>query len=147
MLKLANIALGCCRKMRDLTTKYSQDVEAIWRPETRMNSKTPLGQSPISPFVDMKPLSTPQASLDLDEARSHTRRTLPGGSHKSPKEHGSGSDGSDDSDDELFQSIDMAALGNRGKGVYSCPKGIKCTKGGVDKQGCVVAFERNSSFV
>ena len=136
--------------MRDLTAKYSQDVEAIWCPETQRNSETSLELSPISPFVDMKALSTPQASLDLDESKSRMRRSLPGGSHKdqkSPKDHGSGSDASDDADDELFQRIDMAALGNRGKGSYSCPKGIKCTKGGVDKVGNLVAFERNSSFV
>ncbi|KAL6865771.1 hypothetical protein ACO1O0_001869 [Amphichorda felina] len=101
--------------MRDLTAKYSQDVEAIWRPETQRNSETSLELSPISPFVDMKALSTPQTSLDLDESKSRMRRSLPGGSHKdqkSPKDHGSGSDASDDADDELFQRIDMAALDN-----------------------------------
>lgn len=137
--------------MRDLAAKYSRDVEAIWRPDTPMNSEPSLGSSSISPFDDMKPLSIPQASLNLDDSRPRTRRTLPGGgSHrgqKSPRDHGSGSEASDDGDDELFQSIDMAALGNRGKGSYFCPKRHKCTKGGVDKLGNLIAFERNSSFV
>lgn len=142
--------LDNCRKMRDLTYKWSRDVEAIWRPETGVRSEASPSQPSVSPFVEIKPLSMQHATLSLDDSRSHTRRSLPGGSHKdqrSPKDHGSGSEASDDGDEELFQSIDMAALGNRGKGSYYCPKGIACTKGGVDKFGNLIAFERNSSFV
>lgn len=58
----------------------------------------------------------------------------------------SGSDCSSSDDDEQFQSIDMDALRQRGKGVYFCPKGVKCDKGGVDKDGNLVVFDRNSSF-
>jgi len=140
-----DVQLDRLRKMRDLTYKWSRDVEAIWRPETQMDSNTSPGQPSISPFVELK-----HATLGLDDGRSRTRRSLPGGSHKdqrSPKDHGSGSEASDDGDEELFQSIDMAALGNRGKGSYYCPKAHACTKGGVDKFGNLVAFERNSSFV
>ncbi|KAG6092450.1 hypothetical protein E4U30_005403 [Claviceps sp. LM220 group G6] len=55
-------------------------------------------------------------------------------------------DDDDDEEDEQFQSIDMNALRQRGKGVYYCPKGVKCDKGGVDKDGNLVVFDRNSSF-
>ena len=57
----------------------------------------------------------------------------------------SASDDSSD-DEEQFQSIDMDALRQRGKGSYYCPKGKKCDKGGVDKDGNLVVFDRNSSF-
>lgn len=53
---------------------------------------------------------------------------------------------SDTDDEDLFASIDMDALKQRGKGMYRCPKGIKCDKGGVDKAGNLVLFDRNSSF-
>ncbi|KAG6006210.1 hypothetical protein E4U21_007249 [Claviceps maximensis] len=54
----------------------------------------------------------------------------------------SGSDCSSSEDDEQFQSIDMDALRQRGKGVYLCPKGLKCDKGGVDKDGKLAALQQ-----
>lgn len=56
-----------------------------------------------------------------------------------------GSDSGSD-DEELFAHINMEALKQRGKGMYTCPKGEKCDKGGVDKAGNIVHFDRNSSF-
>lgn len=64
----------------------------------------------------------------------------------SPEEDDSGSDVSD-GDDELFAKLDMEALKSRGKGNHVCPKGNLCTKGGVDKDGSMIVFDRNSSFV
>lgn len=40
----------------------------------------------------------------------------------------------------------MEALKQRGKGSYYCPMGHRCDKGGVDKDGKLVVFDRNSSF-
>src|SRR4051794_33221873 len=68
--RAANLALDNCRKMRDLTYKWSRDVEAIWRPETQMDSNTSPGQPSISPFVELK-----HATLGLDDGRSRTRRS------------------------------------------------------------------------
>lgn len=34
----------------------------------------------------------------------------------------------------------------RGKGQYLCPEGLACTKGGVQADGTLVVFERNSAF-
>ena len=34
----------------------------------------------------------------------------------------------------------------RGKGQYLCPEGLSCTKGGVQADGTLVVFERNSAF-
>ena len=34
----------------------------------------------------------------------------------------------------------------RGKGQYICPEGLSCTKGGVQADGTLVVFERNSAF-
>lgn len=78
------------------------------------------------------------------------RKILPdksqvGNFHLEQDESGS-DDSSDDDDDEQFQKIDMEALRQRGKGVYICPKSLKCDKGGVDKDGNIVVFDRNSSF-
>ena len=62
------------------------------------------------------------------------------------REQASGSEAWDDSDDRRFQVV-MGELTNRGTGVYHCPKLGRCDKGGVDKDGNLVPFERNSSFV
>jgi hypothetical protein len=54
---------------------------------------------------------------------------------------------SDDYDDEsLFAGINLKALKQRGKGKYFCPRGHHCDKGGVDKHGNLILFDRNSSF-
>ncbi|KAH6605800.1 hypothetical protein Trco_004953 [Trichoderma cornu-damae] len=56
-------------------------------------------------------------------------------------------DESDDySDENQFAGINMKALKQRGKGKYYCPRGYHCDKGGVDKHGNLVLFDRNSSF-
>ena len=34
----------------------------------------------------------------------------------------------------------------RGKGQYLCPEGLSCTKGGVQADGTLLVFERNSAF-
>lgn len=53
---------------------------------------------------------------------------------------------SDTGDEDLFAGINMDALKQRGKGSHICPKGTRCDKGGVDKDGNVIVFDRNSSF-
>lgn len=50
------------------------------------------------------------------------------------------------SDDSLFAGINLKALKQRGKGKYYCPRGHRCDKGGVDKSGNLILFDRNSSF-
>lgn len=50
------------------------------------------------------------------------------------------------SDDGLFAGINLKALKQRGKGKYYCPRGHRCDKGGVDKNGNLILFDRNSSF-
>ncbi|KAK4072697.1 uncharacterized protein Triagg1_5742 [Trichoderma aggressivum f. europaeum] len=56
-------------------------------------------------------------------------------------------DESDDySDENEFAGINMKALKQRGKGKYYCPRGHQCDKGGVDKHGNLILFDRNSSF-
>lgn len=45
-----------------------------------------------------------------------------------------------------FDEIDLAQLRNRGKGIYRCSYGKNCTKGGVDRNGNIVIFERNCMF-
>jgi hypothetical protein len=63
------------------------------------------------------------------------------------EDDGDDDDDEDEYDDEEFQQIDMNALRQRGKGSYFCPKGRHCDKGGVDKEGNIVRFDRNSSFI
>lgn len=58
----------------------------------------------------------------------------------------SATDESGEDEDEQFARIDMDALKQRGKGSYYCPLGHKCDKGGVNKDGDLVHFDRNSSF-
>jgi hypothetical protein len=40
----------------------------------------------------------------------------------------------------------LTSLASRGKGSYICPYGYECKKGGLDPDGGLITFERNSSF-
>lgn len=133
------------RQTSDLSAQYHKDLQAIWS-----------HRDPVRPADAGRSNSSMSSYQDGVEFGSNTsnrgrsRRTLPAGGQRDqrqPNDQGSASEASDDSDDELFQQIDMGALANRGKGTYQCPKGKACKKGGVDKDGNLVAFERNSSFV
>ena len=44
------------------------------------------------------------------------------------------------------QSMQMDPLSARGKGQYTCPEGRRCTKGGLQPNGTMIVFERNSAF-
>lgn len=55
-------------------------------------------------------------------------------------------DDSGEDEEETFSKIDMDSLRQRGKGSYYCPLGKRCDKGGVDKTGTLILFDRNSSF-
>lgn len=57
-----------------------------------------------------------------------------------------GGDSDEYSDDGLFAGINLKALKQRGKGKYYCPRGLRCDKGGVDKDGSLILFDRNSAF-
>ncbi|KAK4449071.1 hypothetical protein QBC34DRAFT_97816 [Podospora aff. communis PSN243] len=40
----------------------------------------------------------------------------------------------------------LSELAQRGKGQHTCPQAFQCTKGGVNADGSMVIFERNSAF-
>ena len=42
--------------------------------------------------------------------------------------------------------VDANHLGQRGKGRHTCPHAFRCTKGGLNADGTMVIFERNSTF-
>lgn len=42
--------------------------------------------------------------------------------------------------------VDASQLAQRGKGRHTCPHAFQCTKGGVNADGTLVIFERNSNF-
>lgn len=133
------------RQTNELSAKFHKEMLAIWsgKDSAKAEDADDLSSFP-SPFGNGPVLS------DNSGNRSRVRRTLPAGSQRDQRlsnDQGSGSEASDDSDDDLFQGIDMDALSNRGKGSYICPAGPACTKGGVDKDGNLISFERNSSFV
>ena len=116
-----------------------------------MMSSTPgMHTTSISPFCDARLSSVSNKSMsvssDGDPRAQKARKLLPDGHAQLQLEIAQRSDESDDSDDELFPEIDMEALRQRGKGNYSCPKSYQCKKGGVDKEGNLVIFDRNSSF-
>lgn len=140
----------CYRQIRDLTAKFSQDVQAIWRPDGSISdpsSSSQLargGQLPIanilcSPGQDVHCIGQGHPTND-------NVNTLAGGiTDQMDLGHEDDSD-SDSGDEELFAEIDMDSLKQRGKGSHTCPKGSRCDKGGVDKDGNVIVFDRNSSF-
>ncbi|RSL62514.1 hypothetical protein CEP54_005686 [Fusarium duplospermum] len=142
-------------KIRDLTEKFSRDVEEIWRrrPEPGSVVSAPSYQT-ASPFPTIKTeMSWNQSSIvgsDVDH-RVHSGQKMMltshiADGHPSPGPNASASDDSEEDEDEQFAKIDMEALKQRGKGSYYCPLGHRCDKGGVDKEGKLVLFDRNSSF-
>jgi hypothetical protein len=48
--------------------------------------------------------------------------------------------------EEMDMDVDMNSLKSRGKGTYKCRFGLACKKGGVDRNGDLVIFERNCMF-
>lgn len=40
----------------------------------------------------------------------------------------------------------LESLKTRGKGAYTCPKGLDCDKGGVNDNGEMIVFKQNSAF-
>ncbi|KAG6009187.1 hypothetical protein E4U54_008595 [Claviceps lovelessii] len=133
--------------------RFAQEVQQTWRPELIMVRRNQALQNAIQPWCETKfSQMTGGACFATDGNPPHisSRRLLSGKSQMefppSINADMSGSDCSSSDDDEQFQSIDMDALRQRGKGVYFCPKGVKCDKGGVDKDGNLVVFDRNSSF-
>ncbi|KAK5995125.1 hypothetical protein PT974_03519 [Cladobotryum mycophilum] len=146
-------SLSRLRKIRDLTAKFSRDVQAIWRPEPYVKMESsPVMQTIESPCLEVP--SVPHSISVMGNADPRNQRlrrgppenilaARPQGREPSESEE-SGDD--DDDDEEQFSRIDMEALRQRGKGTYYCPKGQRCDKGGVDKDGHLVLFDRNSSF-
>ncbi|KAF7532669.1 hypothetical protein G7Z17_g13609 [Cylindrodendrum hubeiense] len=139
-------------KIRDLTEKFSRDVQDIWLPVPPASPDSPMQQTAFSSF-EMKrtPLTRPSVAASEIETRVHgSQKALPSSQvspgHPSPGDNASMSDDSEEDEDEQFARIDMEALKQRGKGSYYCPLGHRCDKGGVDKDGNLVLFDRNSSF-
>ncbi|PHH62489.1 hypothetical protein CDD81_7062 [Ophiocordyceps australis] len=170
-----DVDISRLRKIRDLSIEFSRQVQSTWRPQTNMLSSQPvLHTAPVSPFCDAKLSSIPGGlgnngsmpiCLDNGDPRAFKSRKLLPDSHVQIHHHaihshnhhghslhhppdlgGHRSEDSEESDDDIFMEIDMDALRQRGKGNYSCPKAYKCKKGGVDKDGSLVKFDRNSSF-
>ncbi|KAI9151683.1 hypothetical protein HJFPF1_08892 [Paramyrothecium foliicola] len=142
------------RKIRDLTAQFSRDVQAVWHPESIVPEPLPLSQTIPSPGSDSKsfpPSRSLSFSGEVDTKALRSRKSLHDSDpHEDTSPHGNASESDesdDDDDDEQFQQIDMNALRQRGKGAYYCPKGRHCDKGGVDKEGNLVRFDRNSSFM
>ncbi|KAF4441677.1 hypothetical protein F53441_11937 [Fusarium austroafricanum] len=142
-------------KIRDLAEKFSEDVQEIWRrtPEPGGVLSAPTYQTASSlPTIKSEPVSWNRSfssGTDADAGTRDGQRALASRSTDgapSPTGNGSMSEDSGDDEDEQFSKIDMDALKQRGKGSYYCPLGHRCDKGGVDKEGKLVLFDRNSSF-
>jgi hypothetical protein len=142
-------------KIRDLTANFLREVQETWRPSMRTDENS-VRLPPIQTHDEVRKIGDevrrigmiqPKAKSRGNNARQkqHSNKPKPE-QHNSPEEDDSGSDVSD-GDDELFAKLDMEALKSRGKGNHVCPKGPQCTKGGVDKDGSMIVFDRNSSFV
>ncbi|KAF4468785.1 hypothetical protein FALBO_4321 [Fusarium albosuccineum] len=132
-------------KIRDLTEKFSRDVQEIWRrrPEPGSVVSAPTYQT-ASSFTAIKSEQAawnPPSVLGNDvDPRVHSGQKMLltsqiADGHPSPVANASASDDSEEDEDEQFSKIDMEALKQRGKGSYYCPLGHRCDKGGVDKEG------------
>jgi hypothetical protein len=114
-------------------------------------TQQPLNRSPRSARQTKNEKKLPPHRAPRIEQNQHTLQTREDKQEQpqeegSPQDDDSGSDVSDDEDDP-FAHIDMEALKSRGKGSHTCPKGKNCTKGGIDKNGELIVFDRNSAFL
>ncbi len=139
------------RKIRDLTAKFSQDVQAVWRPDTgSLDSASPNqvarnGQVPLANILCPTPAQNAHL-MGHGHPANDKLSTLAGGMTEQMDLSNEDDSESDTGDEDLFAGINMDALKQRGKGSHICPKGPRCDKGGVDKDGNVIVFDRNSSF-
>ncbi|KAG6036657.1 hypothetical protein E4U41_005565 [Claviceps citrina] len=149
-----DVNIAKLRRIKDLSLKFSQEVQEAWCTEPTMMNRHHVLQASMPPFCEAKfPTMAEGAAFTGDSNPPHfaSRKLLPETGHighdlKIITDVSGSESSSDDDEDDQFQSIDMDALRQRGKGVYLCPKGLKCDKGGVDKDGNLVVFDRNSSF-
>ncbi|KAF4125639.1 hypothetical protein GMORB2_0883 [Geosmithia morbida] len=150
-----DVDLTKLRKIQNLTAQYSRDVQAIWYTEMPDHDSSLESHAAVSPFYNMRPLSiqhTFQSSMMTHtDSKPRTWCGIPptanGVENGGTIDDDSGSDGSDDEDDGLFQGLNLDSLKSRGKGQHYCPKMHNCTKGGVDDNGRLVAFVRNSAYL
>lgn len=131
-----------------MTLEFSHKVQSTWQPRNLgMSSPPDLHVASVSPFCDVRQSSKSMSvSSDGGDRSFKARKLLPDSHVQLHADAGHRSDESDESDDDMFLDIDMEALRQRGKGTYSCPKAYQCKKGGVDKEGGLIIFDRNSSF-
>ncbi|EHK23746.1 uncharacterized protein TRIVIDRAFT_147872 [Trichoderma virens Gv29-8] len=155
-----DVTLSRLRKMRDLAEQYSRDVQAVWRVGGRRSSLASYAPRMSFSSHDGPPSVTSSAtSLDMLDApdtlsrAAKRRKQLPDASAVPPSDEtaiganpGEQDESDDYSDENEFAGINMKALKQRGKGKYYCPRGHQCDKGGVDKHGNLILFDRNSSF-
>ncbi|KAH7113372.1 hypothetical protein EDB81DRAFT_825388 [Dactylonectria macrodidyma] len=147
---VSDVEVPKSRKIRDLTEKLSREVQDIWQ-----TAPSALPPDSVTHFYDMKrtvlphPPAAATGKVDVKVHSSQKMLTISQMSPTSPPSPGNiapMSDNSGQDEDEQFARIDMEALKQRGKGSYYCPRGHRCDKGGVDKDGHLVLFGRNSSF-
>ncbi|KAI1025906.1 hypothetical protein LB503_006925 [Fusarium chuoi] len=143
-------------KIRDLAAKFSEDVQEVWRrtPEPGGVLSAPTYHTVSSfPTIKSEPSGWSRSfsggnTMDGGARESQRAMLASRSTDDAPSPGGnlSISEDSGDDEDEQFSKIDMDALKQRGKGSYYCPLGHRCDKGGVDKEGRLVVFDRNSSF-
>ena len=128
----------------DVPRSIAQDIDSVaTRSRTCWNQSPP---QPVLPRLEERRLSTPNLIV---ESTSGT----PGGTEMTPNSSMASSVVSPQGH-TLVQSSQGSAgvlapieeLKPRGKGQYLCPEGLSCTKGGVQADGTLVVFERNSAF-
>ncbi|KAM3433342.1 hypothetical protein NHJ13734_006492, partial [Beauveria thailandica] len=146
-----DVEIGRLRQIRDLTAQFSQDVQAIWRPDSGIldnSSSSQCSRGGQLPIANMLSAASSQEAQFMGHGHpaNENLNTLTGGMAEQMDLGNDSDSDSDSGDEELFAAIDMESLKQRGKGSYTCPKGTKCDKGGVDKDGNVIIFDRNSSF-
>ncbi|OAQ96189.1 hypothetical protein LLEC1_02266 [Akanthomyces lecanii] len=147
-----DVELDRLQKIRDLTAKFSQDVQAVWRPDAGgLSSSSPSqvarsGQIPLANILCPAPAQDTHFIGHGHPANDSFSSTLAGGMTEQMDLGNEDDSESDTGDEELFSVVNMEALKQRGKGSHVCPKGLRCDKGGVDKDGNVIVFDRNSSF-
>ncbi|KAM0741771.1 hypothetical protein ACQRIT_004628 [Beauveria bassiana] len=150
-ISAVDVELGRLRQIRDLTAQFSQDVQAIWRPDGGIldnSSSSQCSRGGQLPIANMLSAASSQEAQFMGHGHpaNENLNTLAGGMAEQMDLGNDSDSDSDSGDEELFAAIDMESLKQRGKGSHTCPKGTKCDKGGVDKDGKVIVFDRNSSF-
>ena len=91
--------------------------------------------------------STPRIDAEIERPTTHEQRRSPTSQTLSPlHQPPSGERSNSQQSSSNLAHPQSSDFKSRGSGHHTCPQGFSCTKGGVNAEGALIVFERNSAF-